>query len=231
MAGRFPAQCLCLTVDGFRCRNRPREGSTFCHVHQNCANLAERQLGDYTDEEIAQWSAAEDRRWEETMRKQQEAFRERAMFSEEERYHLEHIDLRPYIPHGYTCGYAELLPEGMHCNEECPITMIPLDETNTAAFVCQGDTKVPTVLCYNMYGLFYSFMRLRDSTQLPFLPDNRVTVLLPDRIRLGIRVLKALISGRPGDEDLDYAELISRELGGGLEKKLKAYQKALRYYE
>jgi hypothetical protein len=148
---------------------------------------------------------------------------------------LRHLDLRNNQQNtGYSCKYAELLPQGVYCsNAQCPVTMSDLDATNTAAFVCQGATQVQTVLCYNMYFLFDYFMRKRrdNSRELPSLPDNRQVVALPDRIRLGIRVLSAIINGNViGEEDNDHARPIVDELGDEIREVLAAYQNALAAY-
>jgi hypothetical protein len=145
---------------------------------------------------------------------------------------LRHLNLRAIGPNrDYNCKFAELLPQGMYCsNAQCPVTWSDLDATNTAAFVCKGRTNVRTVLCYNMYALFDYFMRERRTNprQLPSLPDNRQVVALQDRIRLGIRVLSAIISGNViGEDDNLYAQPIVNELGHDIRGTLAAYQNAL----
>jgi hypothetical protein len=245
---RNTAMCLCV-IGGRYCRNRPlNNGSRLCYLHQNCANLRQPGILEFTEAERQQWLEDSERTYQESLRRHDEEFYLRAVEGQQGRVvqeevvqnprnlgPLRHLDLRYEDDNSdYSCKYAELLPQGIYCsNAQCPVTMSDLDATNTAAFVCQGNTGAQTVLCYNMYFLFDYFMRERRTNprQLPSLPDNRQVVALPDRIRLGIRVLSAIINGNViGEDDIDNARPIVDELGDEIREVLTAYQNALAAY-
>lgn len=39
----FPATCKGITRQGFRCSNKPRKGSAYCHAHQKLQEYADAQ--------------------------------------------------------------------------------------------------------------------------------------------------------------------------------------------
>lgn len=88
--------------------------------------------------------------------------------------------------------------------QECPLTLDPLTRDNLVAFRCSGGgSPKPSLSCYNMFALFYSFYN--DvfggfGRPVPILPHNRQPVTEQDQQILLTRVLSKLIENYAAEE-------------------------------